>query len=75
MKTAYQYNEEGNKYIEQQNYQAAKQCYDKAIQRNSSNALYWYNRGNAKYALKDYSGAIAAHPPLNLAAPSNCQIS
>jgi tetratricopeptide (TPR) repeat protein len=43
---------------ESRNYEEAKEYFSKAIELDSTNAIVYYNRGNAKYELSDYNGAI-----------------
>jgi len=76
------YNLRGVCHFELQNYQAAIENYDKAIELDSSNYKPYYNRGNTYFALnnypkarRDFERAIALQPDVadiyvNLA---NCQ--
>ena len=40
-------------------YSSYSQDYSKAIELNPNDSLAYYNRGNSKYKLQDYIGAIA----------------
>lgn len=53
--------QKGNQNYDRGNYEAAIECYSKAIQLNPQLADAWYNKGNAFFKLKMYKDALNAY--------------
>jgi tetratricopeptide (TPR) repeat protein len=70
-KNAIKYNEIGDEYYFQNDYNKAIEFYTKAIDLDSDNAIYYYNRGTGYHALKKYEKAIADYTKAIKRKPNN----
>jgi len=62
---------EGLEYLDSQNYQKAKEAFEKSIKNSPSLLLPLYYLGNSLYLLEDYDGAIETFQKILLISPTS----
>jgi len=70
-KSASDWNNEGDAFYKEKNYEEAIKCFNKAIEMDSCNSLYWSNKGYTLYTLGRYEEAIECYDRVLSIAPED----